>query len=185
MHESRTVTARRQEKAADRKKKTLAGFVTVILCLVLITISLTACGTSKSAKNVNLTDFYTALAEKLGWDDQSMAEVPKDQIADVYPGLEAIEKKQFIARMPMISAVVNEVVFLECANESDAAKAAEILQKRIDDQASAGAWYPESMEAWGKGEVITSGSYVAMIASSEYQSEIADAFRTALQGGGK
>ena len=53
---------------------------------------------------------------------------------------------------------------------------AEILQKRIDDQAAGGAWYPESMEAWGRGQVIQEGTYVAMIASAEHQEEIADAF---------
>ena len=60
--------------------------------------------------------------------------------------------------------------------EEDAEKAAEILQKRIDDQAAGGAWYPESMEAWGRGQVIQEGIYVAMIASAEHQEEIADAF---------
>ena len=69
-----------------------------------------------------------------------------------------------------------ELVFLEAETEEDAEKAAEILQKRIDDQAAGGAWYPESMEAWGRGQVIQEGTYVAMIASAEHQEEIADAF---------
>ena len=33
------------------------------------------------------------------------------------------------------------------------------------------------MEAWSKGEVIQQGTYVAMVASAEYQSTIVDAFK--------
>ena len=46
----------------------------------------------------------------------------------------------------------------------------------MDSQAEGGAWYPESMEAWGKAQVIQRGTYVAMIASASYQQEMADAF---------
>ena len=76
----------------------------------------------------------------------------------------------------MMSSVVNEVVFAQCKSEDDAASAAEILQSRADAQAEGGAWYPESMEAWGKAKVIQNGTYVAMIASAEHQTEIEDAF---------
>ena len=78
--------------------------------------------------------------------------------------------------MPMMSSVVNEVVFVECETEQDAENAAAILQERIDLQAEGGAWYPESMEAWRRGIVIQQGTYVAMIASAEHQDEIAEAF---------
>ena len=98
------------------------------------------------------------------------------QLENYYPGLGDIPTKQFIAMTPQMSSVVNELVFLEAETEEDAEKAAEILQKRIDDQAAGGAWYPESMEAWGRGQVIQEGTYVAMIASAEHQEEIADAF---------
>ena len=59
---------------------------------------------------------------------------------------------------------------------TDAGAAAAILQTRVDSQAEGGAWYPESMEAWGKAQVIQRGTYVAMIASASYQQEMADAF---------
>ena len=78
--------------------------------------------------------------------------------------------------MPMMSSVVNEVVFLQCKTEEDAAKAAAILQDRVDTQAEGGAWYPESMEAWSKGSVIQQGTYLAMIASAEHQNDVEERF---------
>ncbi len=61
-----------------------------------------------------------------------------------------------------MSAVVNEVVFLQCETDEDADKAAEILQKRIDYQVGdetnpGGAWYPESIESWKQAQVIREG----------------------------
>ena len=93
-----------------------------------------------------------------------------------YPGLSEITTKQFLAKAPMMSGVVNEVVLMQCENEDDAAKAVTILQQRITDQAEGGAWYPESMEAWSRGQVIQHSTYVAMIASAEFQSTWADDF---------
>ena len=77
----------------------------------------------------------------------------------------------------MMSSVVNEIVLAQCATEEDAASAAAILQDRVDAQAEGGAWYPESMEAWSNAQVIQEGSYVAMIASSQYQDELAASFQ--------
>ena len=105
-----------------------------------------------------------------------VTDIEGELLESYYPGLGDIPTKQFIAMTPQMSSVVNELVFLEAETEEDAEKAAEILQKRIDDQAAGGAWYPESMEAWGRGQVIQEGTYVAMIASAEHQEEIADAF---------
>ena len=110
------------------------------------------------------------------WDENYMVEVTDDLLESYYPGLSEYTLKQQIIRMPLMSAVVNEVAFVECENEEDAAKVAEIFQKRIDDQAEGGAWYPESMAAWSEGEVITRGNYVALIASASYQKELSDAF---------
>ena len=46
-----------------------------------------------------------------------------------YPGLADVATKQLIAKAPMISAVVNEIVLAECGTEEDAATAASILQE--------------------------------------------------------
>ena len=147
---------------------------------------LTACG-SKEAEvvDVDLEVFYGTLEEQYGW-GQSMVEIEGEMLDAYYPGLKEIPTVQLVAKMPMMSSVVNEMAFLRCETEEDAARAAELLQDRIDYQVGdennpGGAWYPESIAAWEKGEVIQQGVYVAMIASAEYQDEIADSFNALFQ----
>ena len=105
-----------------------------------------------------------------------MSTVEGEMLESYYPGLGDIATKQLVAKMPLMCSVVNEIVLVQCESEEDATEAASILQSRVDSQAEGGAWYPESMEAWSKGSVIQQGTYVAMIASAEYQSEIEEAF---------
>lgn len=126
--------------------------------------------------NADLAEFYAGLEEAYEWGGGYMAEIEGELLESYYPGLGEFQLKQLVARMPQMSSVVNEMVFLQCGTEEEAAKAAAILQNRIDTQAQGGAWYPESMEAWGRGVVIQQGTYVAMIASAEHQDEIVESF---------
>lgn len=145
--------------------------------VMAVLLLLTACGGRKNQTvNVELDDFYDALEQEYQWNDGYMVDVEDEMLDTYYPGLREIRLKQLEAHMPMMSSVVNEMVFLECETEEDASNAAAILQDRIDVQASGGAWYPESMDAWSRGIVIQQGTYVAMIASAEHQDEIAEAF---------
>lgn len=139
---------------------------------------LTGCGADKEDQpaRVDLAEFYAELEDDCDWGDGYMADIEGEMLESYYPGLAGIETEQLIARMPLMSAVVNEVVFLQCKSEEDAAAAASILQERVTMQAEGGAWYPESMEAWGKASVIQNGTYVAMIASAEYQKGIEESF---------
>ena len=105
-----------------------------------------------------------------------MTDIEGELLESYYPGLGDISLKQLVAKAPMMSAVVNEMVFLQAETEEDAAAAAAILQGRIDLQAQGGAWYPESMEAWGRGIVIQQGAYVCMVVSAEHQDEISEGF---------
>lgn len=145
---------------------------------VLVILLLTACGSDKPVEtpDVDLEDFYESLAKEYQWDNGYMVDVEDEQLNDWYPGLRDLHPEEVEAHMPMMSSVVNEIVFVECQTEKDAENAAAILQERIDLQAEGGAWYPESMEAWRRGIVIQQGTYVAMIASAEHQDEIAEAF---------
>jgi hypothetical protein len=149
-----------------------------ILTLALLMVGLlAACGTkTETAKNVDLTAYYDTLAETYEWGDGYMVDIEGEMLDSYYPGLSDISTKQFIAKMPMMSAVVNEVVLMECESEEDATSAAAILQDRITTQAEGGAWYPESMEAWEKAQVVQQGNYVAMLASASYQDELVDSF---------
>lgn len=143
--------------------------------------SLAACGSKKKeTKEVDLTSFYDTLAAEYDWADY-LADTEGEMLEMYYPGLEEITTKQMIAKAPRMSSVVNEMVFLQCETEDDAAKAAEILQQRIDAQAEGGAWYPESMEAWGRGVVDQQGTYVAMIASAEHQDAIVERWKAQFQ----
>ena len=105
-----------------------------------------------------------------------MMNLEGDMLEGSYPGLADVATKQLIAKAPMISAVVNEIVLAECGTEEDAATAASILQDRVDAQAEGGAWYPESMETWSNAHVVQNGTYVAMIATADHQEEIAEQF---------
>ena len=62
----------------------------------------------------------------------------------------------------------------------------EILQSRIsyqvgDENNPGGAWYPESIAAWEKAQVVREGTYVALIASAEHQTEIVEQFQQQFQ----
>lgn len=150
--------------------------MTILLVLVLGTLA--ACGkqAGAAAVDVDLPAFYMELEEKYQWGEDYMVDVEGELLENYYPGISDIPAVQFVAKAPMMSAVVNELVFMQCETEEDAEAAAAILQTRVDTQAEGGAWYPESMEAWGKGQVIQHGTYVAMIASASYQQEMADDF---------
>ena len=156
------------------------------LAACMLTGLLAGCGSKEEGSaDVDLTAFYNGLAEEYHWSedpetseegDLLMSTVEGEMLESYYPGLADVATEQLIVKAPMMSSVVNEVVFAQCKSEEDAASAAEILQSRADAQAEGGAWYPESMEAWGKAKVIQNGTYVAMIASAEHQTEIEDAF---------
>ena len=136
--------------------------ISLVLVLTLM-LALTACGgnenTNAPTADADLQSFYDTLAEEFQWDEGYLVDIEGEMLESYYPGLSEIPTKQMIAKMPMMSSVVNEIVFLQCETEEDAAKAAEILQTRITAQAEGGAWYPESMEAWGKAQVIQNGAY--------------------------
>ena len=161
-------------------------FFTLTLSLLLTAGLLAGCG--EKSRDVDLDAFYTSLAETCGWADMgteaaensedtiTMTDVEGELLDSYYPGLGEIPAKQLIVKAPMISAVTNEIVLMECETEEDAGKAASILRERIDSQAAGGAWYPASIEVWEKAQVIEQGTYVAMIAAAENQEEIAAQF---------
>ena len=169
--------------------------LSMILALTMV-LTLAACGGEKAPEAdaesgaVDLTAFYNELAETYNWVDSEGDPNDFDEEAVVmmnltaepeflenyYPGLSEIPTKQLIAQAPMISAVANEVVFVECENEEDAAKVTEILQNRVTVQVEGGAWYPETVEAWKQAQVITNGAFVGMIVAQGVQTEAVDAF---------
>ena len=154
-------------------------YMTALLALALALCTLTACGGKKSnaeTVEVDLPAFYAELEKKFQWNEGYMVDLEDEMLESYYPGISDIPATQFVAKAPMMSSVVNELVLMQCQSEEDAAKAASVLQERVKTQAEGGAWYPESMEAWSKAQVIQHGAYVAMFASASYQQEMVDDF---------
>lgn len=153
----------------------------VLGAVLLLTGLLAGCGTSGNAagsgsQSVDLTAFWEAEEARYQWGENYFAELDDELMENYYPGIQNVAVRQLITKVPMMSAVVNEMVFAEAETEEDAGKLADILQQRVDDQASGGAWYPESMEAWKKAQVVTNGRYVAMVALRENQDKVMDDF---------
>ena len=162
--------------------------LTLALSALLTMSLLTACGGQEGdaeEAQVALNSLYAGWAEEYHWTEDAassgendilMMNVEGDLLESYYPGLADVATEQLIAKAPMMSAVVNEIVLAQCATEEDAAAAASILQDRVDAQAEGGAWYPESMETWSDAQVVQHGTYVAMIATAEHQDEITEQF---------
>ena len=152
--------------------------MTILLVLALALGTLASCGkqADSEAVDVDLPAFYTELEEKYQWGENYMVDIEGEMLENYYPGISDIPVAQFVAKAPMMSSVVNELVLMQCQSEEDAAEAAAILQTRVETQAEGGAWYPESMEAWSKAQIIQHGAYVAMFASASYQQEMVDGF---------
>lgn len=156
----------------------------VVLSIALALTCLAACGsssggaptevpTSTPAESVDLNAFWDELAKKQ--EMPAMTEVNDELLESYYPGLKDIAVKQLVVKIPMMSSVVSEYVFVECESDADVPAVQEILQKRVDDQAAGGAWYPDSVENWGKAQVVANGTYVAMIAAGDStEADVAD-----------
>lgn len=174
-------------------------WMTMILALLMMN-TLAACGskdkpstpeTEQTEQNeqvnpsIDLSAFYQELAEAYGWDDDYMVEIEGEILGQYYPGLADIPTKQFIAKTPMMGAAALEIVLMECENEEDAAAAAEILEERIryqvgDENNPGGAWYPETIEGWSKGQVITQGNYVFLAVDASEQDDLVERINTLL-----
>ena len=166
-------------------------FVTLMMSLLLTAGLLTACGGQKDEggaedAQVSLNSLYAGWAEEYHWsedaasggpDDLLLMDLEGETLESYYPGLAALATEQLVAKAPMMSSVVNEIVLVQCASEEDAEAAAVILQERADAQAEGGAWYPESMEAWSNAQVLREGTYAALIASSQYQDALVSSFQ--------
>ncbi|MBE6961555.1 MAG: DUF4358 domain-containing protein [Ruminococcaceae bacterium] len=151
--------------------------ISMILVLSLV-FALAACGGKDAAsgsadasgseskveevKSVDLQAFYESTFMN---ENMPMMGVMEGETLDAfYAGLSALNLKQCIVAMPMISAVAAEVALVEVANADDLAKVEEIFKARIAAQIDGGAFYPATIETWEKSaEIITHGNTVMMI----------------------
>lgn len=130
--------------------------------------------TTESSTTVDLTAFFDTISSN--YELASMTDLDSELLENYYPGITGYTLNQCVAKASMISAVVSEIVLVECANADDAAAVAAILQARIDAQVDGGAWYPSSIQQWESAQLVTSGNYVAMIACADSSADIADDF---------
>ena len=143
------------------------------LALLLLTAALTGCGKERT-EAIDLQAFFDEICEK--YELAGMVELEGEMLDAFYPGLTGLDTPQRVAYAPMISASVSEYVFLQCADRETAQAAETILRQRIEDQASGGAWYPESMAAWSRARVVTQDNFVLLIASDGAADAIAADF---------
>ncbi len=126
-----------------------------------------------SADGVDLSAFFNTIASS--YELASLMDMDSTLLDNYYPGLTGIAAKQLIAKMPMITASANEIVLVECDSESDAAAVKAIFEARKQSQMDGGAWYPETIEQWGKAEICVHGPYV-MLVCHQNAAEIAASF---------
>ncbi len=129
-----------------------------------------------SAEGVDLAAFYEKLYAELypadengdptGPSTMNAAEMP-EMLEGFYPGLTAIQTKQCMVLMPMISAVPYEVALIEVANTSDVEAVKAILQARIDSQTDPMAMnYPMIVENWEtNSRIVSNGNYIMLVAA--------------------
>lgn len=153
--------------------------MTTLLSFTLL-LTLAACGgggnggQTKEAPDLN--QYYEDFMAALGDEGPMVMDLDADMLAGFYPGLEAYGCKQLVGKMAAISATAFEFVLVELEDASHAQEVADILQARVDAQASGGAMYPMTVEAWGQAKVITHGGVVALICAGEVQADAEAAF---------
>ena len=111
---------------------------------------------------VDLTEFFDSLSET--YDLSSTSDLDDTLIDSYLPGLKDISLVQSVLKAPMISAIVSEILLVECENSEDVATVEEIFQTRMQSQIDGGAWYPASIEVWEGAQIVTEGNYVALFA---------------------
>ncbi len=128
---------------------------------------------SEQPSGVDLTAFFNTLTST--YDFASMMDMDSVVLDNFYTGLTAIPTKQLVAKMAMITASANEIVLIECENESDVSAVQAILQARKQSQMDGGAWYPETIAQWGEAQICVSGNYVMLVCHAN-AADIASAF---------
>lgn len=126
---------------------------------------------------VDLSYYFESFMMSLGEENAPfMMPADPDTLTAFYPGLTDIATKQCIVQMAAMSAVAFEFALIQCENAEDVEAVKAILEARKTYQVDGGAWYPETMEAWEKAEIVVHGNYVALILAGESTADAVSAF---------
>ena len=128
-------------------------------------------------KSVDLNAWFNSFMAGLGEGNAPFMMPLDDELMEVYyPGLTAVARKQTVVQMAGMSAVAFEFALVECENAADVETVRAILQARKDAQVDGGAWYPETIEAWEKAEILVRDNVAALILAGEAQQSALDSF---------
>ena len=154
------------------------------LALVMAVTLLAGCTNNGGQKttDVNLEEFYQTIFTDPE-NTPAMNPMEGEMLDAFYPGLTALELKQTVAYMPMITAVACEIVMVECANAADVDAVKTIFQARIDSQVNDHFNYPMVIEAWeNEAQVVSNGNYVALFVVSGMTEQVVESFNAAVAG---
>lgn len=165
-------------------KRVFALFLTLLLAL-----SLTACGgggkqQEEAPPAPNLEEFFAQLQGSYEGLDAMMV-LEGETLDSLYPGLSGIETESILVQetmMSMANCAVALVTLPANASDEDIQAVKDIFQARIDQQASGGAWYPESCTTWENGIIVSAAKSVGMFVYPDEAQALADEFTTAFGG---
>ena len=125
---------------------------------------------------VDLAAFYATIFPDPN-DAPAMMPMEDDALNAFYAGLTAIDRKQTVAYMPMMTAVPCEIVLVECANAADVDAVKAIFQARITAQVDNHFNYPMVIEAWEReARVVSNGNFVALLVVAGMTDQVAANF---------
>lgn len=157
---------------------------TLVLAFAMTMTLLAGCGGKDAQKtgDVDLEAFYQTIFTDPE-NTPAMGVMEGEMLDAFYPGLTAVDLKQTVAYMPMITAVPCEIVMVECVNASDVETVKTILQARIDAQVNDHFNYPAVIEAWQKeAKVVSNGNYVALFVVNGMTDQVIANFNAAFEG---
>ena len=136
---------------------------TVILSMLIIMLSLALCACQNSEQKqtevINLQERYeqgiASLNDTSADPPVLFPETNIDYFEAFYPGIGAIEMKQFYAGVAPVTNAPFEIILVEVANADDVQEMIDIFQNRAD-RASKDEAYPENAAAWLNEVKITS-----------------------------
>ena len=130
-----------------------------------------------------LNQYCEDFLASLGEDAPAMMDVTGDLIEIAYPEILGYDHSQLVLKIAAISSVPYEFAMIELKHDKDVAAIQEMFEKRIESQVAVGAYYPATIEGWGKAQVITQGNVVALICANEEQAAAVDAFNALFEEG--
>ena len=93
-----------------------------------------------------------------GLERPEMMDLDAALLSDLY-GIDPADLVEFVAKMPLVSANINEFLIAQCApGRVDAVKAA--CESRLATLQSSGSQYPETAELLDNYKLVTSGDYI-------------------------